>query len=286
MVLVGGEPRHPLAAHLEARHAVGDALLRLGQQRGERRPHGLEGRPLRLGHGREVVVHVLRRHVGHPFLSCPCSMPVTADSGTAAAGGAGLPTEAGGALLGRWSPIWSARPRPDRATGSPSSPPRSPPPAWRRQCTSRRCADSTDLTGLVPVEYPTTRLVGADPRARAADLNAAFARPRHPCRARHHRRRGPDHRRPAPRTPTSCAPTPSRSSATATTPTSCRWLWTQGVAGFYGGSTQVQLGAGPGVDACHARVVAGGAAHRRAPRGGRARRVGGLRHRLGGPARR
>jgi muramoyltetrapeptide carboxypeptidase LdcA involved in peptidoglycan recycling len=29
------------------------------------------------------------------------------------------------------------------------------------------------------------------------------------------------------------------------------WLWTNGVAGFYGGSTQVQLGAGPGVDACH-----------------------------------
>ena len=35
----------------------------------------------------------------------------------------------------------------------------------------------TDLTGLVPVEYPTTRLVGADPGARAADLNAAFADP-------------------------------------------------------------------------------------------------------------
>ncbi len=29
------------------------------------------------------------------------------------------------------------------------------------------------------------------------------------------------------------------------------WLWTQGVAGYYGGSTQVQLGAGPGVDDCH-----------------------------------
>ena len=30
------------------------------------------------------------------------------------------------------------------------------------------------------------------------------------------------------------------------------WLWTHGVAGFYGGSTQVQLGPGPAVDACHA----------------------------------
>lgn len=35
----------------------------------------------------------------------------------------------------------------------------------------------TDVTGLVPVEYPTTRLLGASPEARAADLNAAFADP-------------------------------------------------------------------------------------------------------------
>lgn len=30
------------------------------------------------------------------------------------------------------------------------------------------------------------------------------------------------------------------------------WLWNLGVAGFYGGSTQVHLGAGPTVDHCHA----------------------------------
>lgn len=30
------------------------------------------------------------------------------------------------------------------------------------------------------------------------------------------------------------------------------WLWTHGVAGYYGGSMQVQLGAGPHIDACHA----------------------------------
>lgn len=29
------------------------------------------------------------------------------------------------------------------------------------------------------------------------------------------------------------------------------WLWTHGVPGFYGGSTQVQLGPGPGLDAVH-----------------------------------
>ncbi|WP_206191306.1 LD-carboxypeptidase, partial [Streptomyces niveiscabiei] len=31
--------------------------------------------------------------------------------------------------------------------------------------------------GLVPVEYPTTRRMGATPRERAADLHAAFADP-------------------------------------------------------------------------------------------------------------
>ena len=30
------------------------------------------------------------------------------------------------------------------------------------------------------------------------------------------------------------------------------WLWCNGVASFYGGSTQVHLGPGPAVDACHA----------------------------------
>ena len=35
----------------------------------------------------------------------------------------------------------------------------------------------TEVTGLVPVEYPTTRRVGASAPARAADVNAAFADP-------------------------------------------------------------------------------------------------------------
>ncbi|WP_400160395.1 LD-carboxypeptidase [Arthrobacter sp. BPSS-3] len=38
----------------------------------------------------------------------------------------------------------------------------------------RRLAEST---GLVPVEYPTTRQLGASAQARAADINAAFADP-------------------------------------------------------------------------------------------------------------
>ena len=35
----------------------------------------------------------------------------------------------------------------------------------------------TEVTGLIPVEYPKTRMVGASPLARAADINAAFADP-------------------------------------------------------------------------------------------------------------
>ena len=35
----------------------------------------------------------------------------------------------------------------------------------------------TDVTGLIPVEYPTTRELGATPLARAADINTAFADP-------------------------------------------------------------------------------------------------------------
>ena len=55
-----------------------------------------------------------------------------------------------------------------------------------------------EVFDLVPVEYPTTRVPGADPRDRARDLT-----PPSPTRdhrgARHHRRGRPDHRHPAPR---------------------------------------------------------------------------------------
>ena len=35
----------------------------------------------------------------------------------------------------------------------------------------------TEVTGLIPVKYPTTREVGASPEQRAADINSAFADP-------------------------------------------------------------------------------------------------------------
>ena len=46
-------------------------------------------------------------------------------------------------------------------------------PAVHEQALGRLAA----LTGLVPVEYPTTRRLGAPAAERAADLNSAFADP-------------------------------------------------------------------------------------------------------------
>jgi len=103
------------------------------------------------------------------------------------------------------------------------------------------------LTGLVPVEYPTTRLVGADPRARAADLNAAFADPG--IRAVLATIGGEDQITVTPHLDGDLVradPKPFLGYSDNTN--LLNWLWSQGVAGYYGGSTQVQLGAGPGVD--------------------------------------
>jgi len=106
------------------------------------------------------------------------------------------------------------------------------------------------LTGLVPVEYPTTRQVGADPRARADDLNAAFGDPG--IRAVLATIGGEDQITVVPHLDAGLVradPKPVLGYSDNTNLLS--WLWTNGVAGFYGGSTQVHLGAGPGVDSCH-----------------------------------
>ncbi|MEJ7742922.1 MAG: S66 peptidase family protein [Nocardioidaceae bacterium] len=108
----------------------------------------------------------------------------------------------------------------------------------------------TEVTGLVPVEYPTTRRVGASPQDRAADLNAAFADPK--IRAILATIGGEDqitivsHLEPD---LVRADPKPFLGYSDNTNILS--WLWTLGVAGFYGGATQVHLGPGPAVDACH-----------------------------------
>jgi len=107
-----------------------------------------------------------------------------------------------------------------------------------------------EVTQLIPVEYPTTRRVGASPQERAADLNAAFADPE--IRAVLATIGGEDQITVVPHVdPELMRADPKPFIGYSDNTNLLSWLWTQGVAGFYGGSTQVQLGPGPAVDPCH-----------------------------------
>jgi len=109
----------------------------------------------------------------------------------------------------------------------------------------------TELTGLVPVEFATTRQLGATPQERARDLNAAFADPS--IRAVLATVGGEDQITVVPYLdagPVREDPKPFLGYSDNTN--LLNWLWGNGVAGFYGGSTQVQLGPGPAVDPVHA----------------------------------
>ncbi len=108
-----------------------------------------------------------------------------------------------------------------------------------------------ELTGLVPVEYPTTRRLGASTRDRAADLNAAFADPE--IRAVLATIGGEDQITVVPHLdPDLVRADPKPFLGYSDNTNLLNWLWTHGVAGFYGGSTQVQLGPGPAADKVHA----------------------------------
>nr|WP_050758321.1 S66 peptidase family protein [Xylanimonas cellulosilytica] len=120
-------------------------------------------------------------------------------------------------------------------------------PAVHEQAMERLAA----LTGLVPVEYPTTRKLGATPQERAADLNAAFGDPE--IRAVLATIGGDDQITVIPHLDAALVradPKPFLGYSDNTNLLS--WLWTHGVASFHGGSTQVHLGPGPAVDAVHA----------------------------------
>lgn len=106
------------------------------------------------------------------------------------------------------------------------------------------------VTGLVPVEYPTTRALGASAEDRAADINAAFADPE--IRAIHAVIGGDDQITVVPHLSADLAlrdPKPFLGYSDNTN--ILNWLWTHGIPGYYGGSTQVQLGPGPHVDPIH-----------------------------------
>lgn len=98
-----------------------------------------------------------------------------------------------------------------------------------------------DDLGLVPVEYPTTRRMGASPAERAADLNAAFGDPS--IRAVMATIGGDDqitvlrHLDPA---LVRADPKPFFGFSDNTN--LLNWLWFHGVAAFHGGSTQIHLG--------------------------------------------
>jgi muramoyltetrapeptide carboxypeptidase LdcA involved in peptidoglycan recycling len=111
-----------------------------------------------------------------------------------------------------------------------------------------------EVTGLVPVEYPTTRRLGASAEDRAADLNAAFADPT--IRAVLATIGGDDQITVIPHLDADLVradPKPFLGYSDNTNLLS--WLWTQGVASFHGGSTQVHLGSGPGLDDVHLRSL-------------------------------
>lgn len=115
----------------------------------------------------------------------------------------------------------------------------------------RRLAEAT---GLVPVEYPTTRRLGASATERAADLNAAFADPG--IRAVLTTVGGEDQITVVPHLDAeSVRADPKPFLGYSDNTNVLNWLWTQGVAAFHGGATQVHLGPGPGIDEVHARSL-------------------------------
>ena len=108
-----------------------------------------------------------------------------------------------------------------------------------------------EITGLVPVEYPTTRRLDATPIDRAADLNAAFGDPG--IRAVLATIGGDDQITVIPHLdPDLVRRDPKPFLGYSDNTNLLSWLWSNGVASFHGGSTQVHLGPGPAVDEIHA----------------------------------
>ncbi|TDK27974.1 LD-carboxypeptidase [Arthrobacter crusticola] len=131
-------------------------------------------------------------------------------------------------------------------------------PAVHEQAMTRFAA----VTGLVPVEFPTTRRLGASAEDRAADLNAAFADPT--IRAILATVGGDDQITVIPHLDADLARAdPKLFLGYSDNTNLLNWLWSHGIGGFYGGSTQVHLGPGPGIDEVHlaslqAALMAGG----------------------------
>jgi len=97
-----------------------------------------------------------------------------------------------------------------------------------------------DEIGLEPVEYPTTRHVGASPEARAADLTAAFGDPE--IRAVLATIGGDDQITVLPfLNPDVFASSPKAFLGYSDNTNLLNWLWNLGVGSYHGGSTMVHL---------------------------------------------
>ena len=108
-----------------------------------------------------------------------------------------------------------------------------------------------EITGLIPVEYPTTRKLGARPRERARDLMAAFADDS--IRAICATIGGDDQITVIPHLdPEVVRAHPKPFLGYSDNTHLHHFLTTCGLRSFYGGSTQVHLGPGPHVDPEHA----------------------------------
>lgn len=107
-----------------------------------------------------------------------------------------------------------------------------------------------ELTGLVPVEYPTTRQVNSTPQDRARDIMAAFADPS--IKAIITTIGGDDQITVIPHIdPAIIVANPKPFVGYSDNTNLHHFLTTHGVKSFYGGSTQVHLGPGPDVEEEH-----------------------------------
>ncbi|MBO0847095.1 MAG: LD-carboxypeptidase [Nocardioides sp.] len=112
----------------------------------------------------------------------------------------------------------------------------------------------TEVLGLTPVEYPTTRRLDAPPTDRATDVNAAFADPT--IRAVLATIGGDDQITVIPHLdPDLVRADPKPFLGYSDNTNLLNWLWNQGIAAFHGGSTQVHIGAGPALDDLHLRSL-------------------------------
>lgn len=111
-----------------------------------------------------------------------------------------------------------------------------------------------DATGLIPVEYPTTRQLGASAKARADDVTAAFADPS--VRAVLATIGGDDQVTVIPHIDAAVvASNPKPFLGYSDNTNLHNFLWNLGIPSFYGGSTQVHLGPGPHLDDIHVKSL-------------------------------